>query len=73
VIVLSLVNATPPVEPLVTVTQAAKMIGVGRHVLYRAAEASELAIFDAGGWSRLRLSDLEAWLQRTRRVPRVPR
>jgi excisionase family DNA binding protein len=49
------------------------MIGVGRHVLYRAAEAGELRVYDPGGWARLRLSDLEAWLQRTRRVPRVPR
>jgi excisionase family DNA binding protein len=62
VIVSSLVDATPPIErlePLVTVRQAARLLGVGRHVLYRAAEAGELAIFDAGGWARLRMSDLE--------------
>jgi excisionase family DNA binding protein len=46
------------------------MIGVGRHVLYRGAEAGELPIYDPGGWARLRLTDLEAWLaSTTKRVP----
>ena len=38
----------PPadVERLVTVRQAARMFGIGRHLLYRACEAGELAIFD---------------------------
>ena len=66
-------NATRPVEPvvqpLVTVRSAARLLGVGRHVLYRAAERGELPIYDPGGWARLRLSDLEAWLETTRRRP----
>ena len=57
------------VERLVTVRQAARMFGIGRHLLYRACEAGELAIFDPGGWARVRLSDVEAWLERTRRHP----
>jgi hypothetical protein len=40
VIVLSLRDATP-VEALVTVRQAARLYGVGRHVLYRAAELQQ--------------------------------
>jgi excisionase family DNA binding protein len=59
----------PAVQPLVTVRSAARLLGVGRHVLYRAAERGELPIYDPGGWARLRLSDLEAWLETTRRRP----
>jgi excisionase family DNA binding protein len=65
-------DATSPleIERLVTVRQAARMLGIGRHVLFQAAEHGELAVFDPGGWSRVRLSDVQAWLERTRRVPR---
>lgn len=63
-------NGNPLIEPLVTVRQAARLLNIGRHVLYRAAEAGELTVFDAGGWSRIRLSDLEAWLEKTKRLPR---
>jgi excisionase family DNA binding protein len=66
-------DATPSMERLVTVRQASRLLGVGRHVLYKAAEAGELAIFDPGGWARVRLSDVAAWLERTRRVPRSAR
>ncbi len=66
-------DATPPgehaVEPLITVRSAGRLLGVGRHVLYRAAELGELPIYDAGGWARLRLTDLEAWLATTKRRP----
>jgi excisionase family DNA binding protein len=55
------------VERLVTVRQAARLFGIGRHLLYRACEAGELAIFDPGGWARVRVSDVERWLQGTRR------
>lgn len=63
-------DATQPVEKLITVRHAARMLGIGRHVLYRAGEAGELPIYDAGGWPRVWLSDVAAWLERTRRVPR---
>jgi hypothetical protein len=58
------------VEELVTVRRAARMFGLGRHLLFKAAEAGELAVYDAGGWSRVRLSDVAAWLERQRRGPR---
>jgi len=60
-------------ERLVTVREAARVLGIGRHLLYRAAELGELPIYDPGAWSRVRLSDVLAWLERTRRVPRSPR
>jgi hypothetical protein len=58
---------TPPpaVEPLITVRRPARAVGIDRHLLFQAAERGELAIFDAGGW---RLSDVKAWLERTRRA-----
>ena len=59
-----------PVEPLVTVRRAARAVGVGRRVLFRAGEAGELPIYDPGGWARVRLSDVTAWLERQRRAPR---
>ena len=60
----------PALERLVTVRQAARLLGVGRHVLFRACEDGELDIYDPGGWARVRLGDVAAWLERTRRVPR---
>jgi excisionase family DNA binding protein len=63
--------ATPAtVERLVTLRAAAKAFGVGRHLLYRAAEAGELEVLDIGSWPRVRPSAVAAWLERTRRVPR---
>jgi len=64
-------DAIPPVERLVTVREASRRLGIGRHLLYRACEAGELPIYDPGGWARVRLSDVAAWVERTRRVPRV--
>lgn len=59
-----------PVEPLVTVREAARQFGIGRHVLEQAAALGLLPVYHPGGWSRVRLSDVAAWLERTRRVPR---
>ena len=58
------------VERLVTVRQAARLFGIGRHLLFQAAERGELAIFDPGGWARVKLSDVQRWLEQTRRVPK---
>ncbi len=53
VILLSPMDATPPgehaVEPLITVRSAGRLLGVGRHVLYRAAELGELPILRRRG------------------------
>ena len=58
------------VEELVTVRQAARLLGIGRHLLFRAAETGDFAIYDPGGWARCRLSDVKRWLERQRRLPR---
>jgi excisionase family DNA binding protein len=65
-------DATPPsIEPLMTVRQASRALNIGRHLIYRAAEAGELTIYDAGSsWPRVRIGDVQRWLERTRRVPR---
>jgi excisionase family DNA binding protein len=60
-------------ERLVTVREAALLLGIGRHLLYRAAGLGELSLYNPGGWSRVRLSDVAAWLERTRRLPRSER
>jgi excisionase family DNA binding protein len=62
----------PPVdvERLVTVRQAARLFGIGRHLLFQAAERGELDVFDPGGWARVKITDVQRWLERTRRVPR---
>jgi excisionase family DNA binding protein len=62
----------PPVdvERLVTVRQAARLFGIGRHLLFQAAERGELDVFDPGGWARVKVSDVQKWLERTKRVPR---
>lgn len=65
-------DGTPPVEKLVTVRAAARLHGISRHLIYRAGEVGDLPIYDAGSWPRVRLSDVAAWLERTRRVPRGP-
>jgi excisionase family DNA binding protein len=65
--------ATPAtVEHLITLRAAAKAFGVGRHLLYRAAEAGELEVLDIGSWPRVRLSAVQQWLESTRRLPRGP-
>jgi hypothetical protein len=64
-------DATPPsIEPLVTVRQASRAFGIGRHLIYKAGEAGELPIFDAGSWPRVRLADVARWLESRRRAPR---
>jgi len=64
------------VERLVTVRQAARLFGIGPHLLNRAAEDGELVVYNPGGWNgwrRVRMSDVRTWLERTRRVPRAER
>jgi excisionase family DNA binding protein len=57
------------IEPLITVRAAARRLGLGRHLLFQAGERGELAIYDPGGWARVKLSDVQQWLGRTRRGP----
>ena len=62
-------DGAPEPERLVTLRAAAKAFGLGRHLLYQAAERGELEVLDIGSWPRVRLSDVHRWLEKTR-VPR---
>jgi Helix-turn-helix domain len=54
-------------ERLVPVREAAATYGISRRVLSRAVSTRALASFRVDGWTRVRLSDVEAWLARQRR------
>ena len=58
-----------PVERLVTVREAARLLGISRHLIFQADSRGELAIFEPGRWARVRLTDVGRWLERTRRRP----
>jgi excisionase family DNA binding protein len=51
----------------VTIPEAARRAGIGLRQLRRAVERGELAVFDIGGWPRLRLDDLQDWFTSQRR------
>jgi excisionase family DNA binding protein len=70
ILLLAMEATTPDAEKLLTVREAARRLGLGRHTLFKACERGELTIFDPNGWARVKLSDVERWLERTRRVPR---
>jgi hypothetical protein len=63
-------DAAPAVEPYVTVRRAARAFGIGRHLIFHAAERGELEVLDVGGWARCRVSAVQAWLESTKRLPR---
>ena len=54
-------------ERLVPVRVAAETYGISRRVLSQAVSTRTLASFRLDGWTRVRLSDVEAWLARHRR------
>ena len=52
----------PPIEPLaVTMTQAAQLLGVSRHTLYRLSKLPGFPVIHLGGCSRVLVDDLRAW------------
>ena len=54
---------------LLTVPGAARHLGIGPKQLYRAIRAQELAVVRIGRWPRVRLPDLQAWIDRKRVAP----
>ena len=46
-------------SPIVTVTEAARLLGVSRWTVYRAIERGELESFKLGGCLRLRRAEIE--------------
>jgi hypothetical protein len=41
-----------PVERLVTVREAARLLGISRHLIFQASSRGELAIFEPRRWAR---------------------
>ncbi len=52
---------------LVTVREAARHHGIYPRQLWRSIRNGSLPAYQIGGWQRVRLADVEAWLE-TRRV-----
>jgi excisionase family DNA binding protein len=53
---------------LVTLREAARRLGLGTRQLYRAArDRGEIAVYDIGGWPRVRWLDVLAWVESQRR------
>jgi hypothetical protein len=52
---------------LVTLPEAQRRTGLGLRQFRRAIETGALAVFDVGGWPRLRWRDVLAWIESNRR------
>jgi excisionase family DNA binding protein len=55
-------------ERLFTVGGVAKRLGLGKQTLRREIAGGKLRAYHVGGWTRLTLADVAAWLE-TRRRP----
>ena len=51
-----------------TMPAAARRSGLGIRQLRRGIDRGELAVFDVGGWPRLRWNDVLAWIETQRRT-----
>ena len=51
----------------VTMPEAQRRTGLGLRQLRRAVTDSTLAVYDVGGWPRLRWREVLAWIESTRR------
>jgi excisionase family DNA binding protein len=61
-------DANEPDRALVTVREAARHHGIYPRQLWRSIRDGSLPAYQIGGWQRVRLADVDAWLE-TRRVP----
>lgn len=55
-------------DPFPTIPQAAKRLGIGRRQLKRATEVGDVAVYQVGGWPRVRWSEVLRWIE-SQRVP----
>ncbi len=54
----------PVIDPfLLTVPQAARVLGISRHTLYKLIHKGELRCIHIGRASRVSVADLRRWLQ----------
>ena len=51
----------------VTIPAASRRTGLGLRQFHRAIEGGELAVYDVGGWPRLRWDEIQQWLEGKRR------
>jgi excisionase family DNA binding protein len=51
-----------------TIPQAAKRLGIGRRQLNRAIDAGDVAVYQVGGWRRVRWESVIRWIE-SQRVP----
>jgi excisionase family DNA binding protein len=52
-----------PETRLITLPQAARQLGVGVRQLQAARSAGELRVYRVGAWPRVRVGDVDAWLE----------
>lgn len=60
-------NANNPDRALLTVREAARYHGIYPRQLWRSIRDGSLPAYQIGGWQRVRLADVDAWLE-SRRV-----
>ncbi len=60
-------QADPAPQNLITVPVAARERNLGERQLRRAIEANELPAYQIGGWTRVRLGDVDEWIQSRRK------
>lgn len=58
-------------QPLITVEEAALVLGVKPRTIYEWVQAGRIPYFKLGKYLRFRRSDLEAWVESGRGGPRV--
>jgi excisionase family DNA binding protein len=58
-------------DPLLSVRDAAEILGVSRNIVYVWARESRVPCFKLNGVLRFKRADLEAWMEDNRRGPLV--
>jgi excisionase family DNA binding protein len=63
-----------PIEgPLfLTLRHASRRLGIGQRQLERARDRGELPVYVIGGWSRVNVDEVRAWLERCRHPTAAP-
>jgi excisionase family DNA binding protein len=64
--------ASVSIQPLWNVLQACEFLGISRNGLYIACRAGRIPHYKVGGSIRFDPDELRAWLESTRRGPKVP-
>ncbi len=57
----------PTRDDFPTRPEAARRLGIGLRQIRRACERDDIAVYEVGGWPRVRWVEVLAWIERTRR------